>query len=151
MKMTEQLNACLGRMNQGYAERACVQATRLAGAIARMNGSYQSGVLTLQKLRTGGRQTVVVQHVNVNDGGQALVAGEMAGGGPGAWRGGEAAQKWPMNPMPPAGRWPWIRPGLPHVVVRAGEMGTHASSPPCATAAVAFTVAKAPGREHRRA
>ena len=86
MKMTEQLNACLGRMNQGYAERACVQATRLAGAIARMNGSYQSGVLTLQKLRTGGRQTVVVRHVNVNDGGQALVAGEMAAGvsGPGA-------------------------------------------------------------------
>ena len=86
MKMTEQLNACLGRMNHGYAERACVQATRLAGAIARMNGSYQSGVLTLQKLRTGGRQTVVVQHVNVNDGGQALVAGEMQAGvsGPGA-------------------------------------------------------------------
>ena len=28
---------------------------------------------TLQKLRTGGRQTVVVQHVNVADGGQAVI------------------------------------------------------------------------------
>jgi hypothetical protein len=90
--MTEQMNACLGRMTHGYAEereRACVQATRLAGAIARMNGSYQSGVLTLQKLRTGGRQTMVVQHVNVNDGGQALVAGEMQTRGPDPGRPGE--------------------------------------------------------------
>ena len=33
--------------------------------------------LTLQKIRSGGTQTVVVQHVNVGDGGQAMVAGEV--------------------------------------------------------------------------
>jgi hypothetical protein len=80
MKMTEQLNASLGRMTHGYAEdreRANVQVTRLAGAIARMNGSFQTGLLTLQKLRTGGRQEVHVirQQVQVNEGGQALIAG----------------------------------------------------------------------------
>ncbi len=31
----------------------------------------------LDRLRNGGRQTVVVQHVNVAEGGQALVAGKM--------------------------------------------------------------------------
>jgi len=40
--------------------------------------------LTLAKLRTGGRstQTVVVRHVHVTDGGQAVVTGEMTAGGP---------------------------------------------------------------------
>ncbi len=41
---------------------------------------YQQGLLTLQKLRTGGKQTVVVQHVQhlqVSDGGEAVVAGEI--------------------------------------------------------------------------
>ncbi len=34
-------------------------------------------MLTLQKIRSGGQQTVVVQHVNVGDGGQAMVAGQV--------------------------------------------------------------------------
>jgi hypothetical protein len=84
MRMTEQLNVCLGRMNHGYPEereRACVQATRLAGAVARMNSSFQTGMLTLYKIRTGGQQVVTVQHVTVANGGQAVVAGRIAGGG----------------------------------------------------------------------
>jgi hypothetical protein len=32
-------------------------------------------------MRTGGRQVVTVQHVQVNDGGQAVVAGHLGGGG----------------------------------------------------------------------
>jgi hypothetical protein len=36
------------------------------------------GLLTLQKLRTGGKQTVVVQHVQVSEGGQ--VTGSVASG-----------------------------------------------------------------------
>ena len=56
-------------------ERANIQATR----IARMHGTYQNGMLALQKMRSGGQQTVRVvhQHVTVNDGAQAVVAGEM--------------------------------------------------------------------------
>ena len=40
---------------------------------ARMMTAFQQGVLTLQKLRTGGTQNMVVQHVYVADGAQAVV------------------------------------------------------------------------------
>jgi hypothetical protein len=57
---------------------------RLAGAAARLMSSYQQGLLTLHRLRTGGRQEVRVIHqqVQVNEGGQAVVAGSMGGGPP---------------------------------------------------------------------
>jgi hypothetical protein len=42
---------------------------------------YQEGLLTLAKLRTGGKQTVVVQHVYVTDGGQAVVITPPQSGG----------------------------------------------------------------------
>jgi hypothetical protein len=54
---------------------------RLSNASARMIQVYQEGLLTLQKLRTGGKQTVVVQHVQVGEGGQAVIAGNMKAGG----------------------------------------------------------------------
>lgn len=41
---------------------------------ARMMSVAQQGLLTLQKLKTGGTQSVVVQHVHVQAGGQAVVA-----------------------------------------------------------------------------
>lgn len=40
---------------------------------AKMMGVAQQGMLTLHKLRTGGTQNVVVQHVYVADGGQAVI------------------------------------------------------------------------------
>ena len=40
---------------------------------ARMMGMAQQGVITLQRLQTGGTQNVVVQHVRVEAGGQAVV------------------------------------------------------------------------------
>jgi hypothetical protein len=58
-----------------------VEASRQANAAARMMGSFQSAMLTLQRLRTGGRQEVLVQHVHVAGGGQAVVAGRVNGGG----------------------------------------------------------------------
>jgi hypothetical protein len=87
MKMTAQLNECIERMTSYSAderERANIQATRLAGAVARMNASFQQGIATLQRMRSGGRQVVTVQHVQVNEGGQALVAGQVKEGGGGA-------------------------------------------------------------------
>ena len=42
--------------------------------------TFQQGTLTLTKLRGGGAQTIVVQHVQVNDGGQAVIAGQASGG-----------------------------------------------------------------------
>ena len=45
---------------------------------ARMMTVFQQGVLALHKLRTGGTQNVVVQHVYVADGGQAVVGAVQA-------------------------------------------------------------------------
>ena len=62
-----------------------VEACRLANAIGRLSTSYQSGMLALERVRSGGKQHVVVQHVHqqvqVKEGGQALVAGQMRAGG----------------------------------------------------------------------
>ena len=57
-----------------------VEMARLSNAAARAMQVYQEGLLTLQKLRTGGKQTVVVQHVQVSEGGQAVIAGSVASG-----------------------------------------------------------------------
>jgi hypothetical protein len=57
-----------------------VEIARLSNAAARMMQVYQEGLLTLQKIRTGGKQTVVVQHVQVSEGGQAVLAGSVASG-----------------------------------------------------------------------
>jgi hypothetical protein len=51
-----------------------VEEARLANAGARMMQVFHEGLLTLQKLKNGGRQTMIVQHVQVSDGGNALVA-----------------------------------------------------------------------------
>jgi hypothetical protein len=57
-----------------------VEMARLSNAAARMMQVYQEALLTLQKIRSGGKQTVVVQHVHVTEGGQGLVAGNMESG-----------------------------------------------------------------------
>ena len=46
-----------------------------------MSGKFQQGLVTVQRLRSGGQQVVTVQHVQVNQGGQAIVAGKMKAGG----------------------------------------------------------------------
>ncbi|MBZ5641151.1 MAG: hypothetical protein LAO19_00160 [Acidobacteriia bacterium] len=57
-----------------------VEMARLTNAAARMMQVYQEALLTLQRIRTGGKQIVVVQHVQVSDGGQAVIAGNMKSG-----------------------------------------------------------------------
>jgi hypothetical protein len=60
-------------------------------AISRMSATYQQGLLTLQRKRTGGNQHVTVKHihqqVNVTEGGQAVVAGDTVTRGQGERRG----------------------------------------------------------------
>jgi hypothetical protein len=58
-------------------QQLSIEAGRLLNASARMMDSYQHGMLTLTKVRSGGQQVVVVQHVNVGDGGRAMVAGQV--------------------------------------------------------------------------
>jgi hypothetical protein len=51
-----------------------------------MMKAYQEGLLTLGRMRTGGRQVVTVRHVQVSDGGQAIVAGAVSNSGRGQVR-----------------------------------------------------------------
>ena len=57
-----------------------VESCRLANTAARLMGVYQDGLLTLQRLRSGGNQTVTVQHVNVQAGAQAVIGNVGTGG-----------------------------------------------------------------------
>jgi hypothetical protein len=60
-----------------------VETCRMAGAVSRMMQTFQQGMLTLQRVRSNGKQTVVVQHqyvTKVEDGGQAVIAGEVQAG-----------------------------------------------------------------------
>ena len=59
------------------------EACRCANTVARLMGAFQGGMLTLHKLRTGGNQTVTVQHVNVQPGGQAGIGNVQSKGGRG--------------------------------------------------------------------
>ena len=84
MRLTGQLNRQIERMNVICPDQhhsANVEAARTTNAIARLMQTFQQGVTTLQRLRSGGQQTVTVQHVNVSSGGQAVVAGAVGQGG----------------------------------------------------------------------
>ena len=52
-----------------------LEALRITNASVRLMLAYQDGMRLLQKLRSGGRQVVIVQHVQVSEGGQAVIAG----------------------------------------------------------------------------
>jgi hypothetical protein len=67
--------------NQGLTQPDSVELGRLAGATSRLSSTFQEGLLTLQRLRNGGSQTVTVRHVTVQTGGQAIIGNVEAGGG----------------------------------------------------------------------
>ena len=55
-----------------HSRDAAIQNRRL-NAAARCMTAYQQGLLTLRKLRLGGHQRISVQHIQVSNGGQAIV------------------------------------------------------------------------------
>ncbi len=63
--------------------QAHVEGCRLLNTAARLMSAYGATMSTLARVRSGGRQEVVVQHVNVRDGGQAVVAGSVGSPAPG--------------------------------------------------------------------
>ena len=80
MKMAKRMNEEIERagcISEAEREARNVRACRYAGAISRLMLTYQQGIATLDRKRSGGRQRVevVYQHVNVADGGQAVIAG----------------------------------------------------------------------------
>src|SRR5215204_2985485 len=79
MKLLEQMNALLQHNMAANCESAKGHALGRGGSPD--DGRLPRGLLTLQRLRSGGTQKIVVQHVTVKGGGQAIVAGEMEAGG----------------------------------------------------------------------
>jgi hypothetical protein len=55
--------------------------SRLSQAISRLSSAFQGGMLTLQRQRNGGSQTVTVRHVTVEAGAQAIIGNVKGGGG----------------------------------------------------------------------
>ena len=53
------------------------EAARMASSASRMMMAFNDGLRTLERVRNGGKQTVVVQHVEVRDNAQAVVAGSL--------------------------------------------------------------------------
>jgi len=83
-KQSEQLidrHEAWGPINQTRS----IEAARLANASAKMMTAFQDGLMALERIRRGGRQTVKVVHVHqqvaVGNGGKALVAGNVKSGG----------------------------------------------------------------------
>lgn len=59
-------------------QQASIEGCRMLGAAARLMTAYSNTLSTMSRLRTGGRQEVIVQHVDVTSGGQAVVTGTVA-------------------------------------------------------------------------
>lgn len=73
--------AALDLLAKSAQQRDTVEQARLANTAVRLMSAYQGAMTTLQRVRTGGKQTVTVQHVQVSDGGQAVIAGAVNTGG----------------------------------------------------------------------
>ena len=58
-------------------QRKNLELCRLANTMARLSSAYQQAFISLQRIRSGGRQLVTVQHVHVAEGGQAVIAANL--------------------------------------------------------------------------
>jgi hypothetical protein len=115
-----------------------IETCRLANTAARLLSTFQEGVQTLAKLRTGGKQTVVVQHVYVTDGGQAVVAGDLTTGG--ARTVGGVSENGGTSPCPTTSRRPGRRRAVapkPARAHRAASQRSEANDAAASTAGVA--------------
>lgn len=61
-----------------------IERCRLINTASKLMDLCQKGLTTIHKIRTGGQQTVTVQHVQVSDGGQAVINGSVDARGRGA-------------------------------------------------------------------
>jgi hypothetical protein len=131
------------KQGQPYWREHNVEACRLGNLAARLMASFQDGALTLHKLRTGGKQTVVVQHVQVQAGGQAVIAGDMTTGGGGLSAAGGLPKNEGTMPCDASS----TTPMPPRAASRKPVKKRHASKPPSVeNGAVACTGDTLPAR-----
>jgi hypothetical protein len=62
-----------GASGEGFKQTDSVELGRLAQATSRLISTFQDGLVTLQRVRNGGAQTVTVRHVTVQAGGKAVI------------------------------------------------------------------------------
>ena len=71
-----------GAIDRKFREECSIQAQRATNSMSRASAEYQNAMLTLQKVRTGGKQTITVTHIQntqVNEGGKAVVTSGVGG------------------------------------------------------------------------
>lgn len=60
-------------MSDGYFEEDVLNKAKLFGTAVKMMDSFNKGLLTIQRFKSGGNQNIIVQHVTVSEGGQAVI------------------------------------------------------------------------------
>jgi hypothetical protein len=85
--------AAMKFLARGLEEGTPCEAARLANTAARLMDVYRTAMLALQKVRTGGKHTVVVQHVRGADGGQAVIVSKIRAGSHREAEGRETSEK----------------------------------------------------------
>ena len=66
---------CLDLMTEAGHIRDPIEMCRVLNTATKLMDACQKGLSTIHKVRNGGQQTVTVQHVQVTDGGQAVING----------------------------------------------------------------------------
>lgn len=66
--------------SKGMLEADPVERARTLNIAARFMDTFQRGLLTMQRLRTGGAQNITVHYATVGEGGQAIVGNVQTGG-----------------------------------------------------------------------
>jgi hypothetical protein len=76
----------------GVRQVDSVEFSRMAQATARLSSAFQDGLITMQRLHTGGAQTMTIRHVTVEAGAQAVI-GNVRPGDPRAGKRGRGKPK----------------------------------------------------------
>ena len=73
-------HASMRYMGKAALEQDQIHEVRMVNLSIRSMETFQRGLLTLKSLRSKGEQRITVQHVSVNDGGQAVISQGQPGG-----------------------------------------------------------------------
>jgi hypothetical protein len=68
-------------VSKASLEQDPAHSVRMMNLATRSRETFQKGLLTLKRLRGTGEQRITIQHVNVTDGGQAVISQLNPGGG----------------------------------------------------------------------
>lgn len=71
MKLMSQVGDCSSQLGAGGD--ADVRLQRVVNSATKLMTTFQQGMVSIQRMRTGGKQSMTVEHVHVHEGGQAVV------------------------------------------------------------------------------